>query len=190
MSSLEGEVSEILDPDQLAERRLGVAEQATLAVWAAKMAIVFDAANAARDRLLPPSVAQTFYATRTPPESQICLTAYQGERPHFADLRGLDLDDAFDPDRGWRQVVAVAWTIGPFAFLYCASTVPGVLETIGMSHGPNYHKLWPLGDTCSWRREPALVTDDQLVEFAEQVPAKLHAIGQWSLPPEHTSAGV
>lgn len=190
MASLEAEVSEILDPERIATRPLTAGEQAALAVWATKTAIVFDAANPVDERLLDPSVAKLFYATRTPPEqAEIRLTAYGGELPHFADRRGLDLDNSFNPDRGWRQVAAVAWTIGPFAFLYASCTVPGVLGRIGMPEGPNYARLWPLGSRCRWRREPALVTDEDLIEFAELVPARLAALGRWRLPVEHTSAG-
>ena len=190
MSTLEANVSGILDPDRIAKRPMTLAEQATLAVWATKMAIVFDVANPPDERLLSSTVARRFHAIRTPPgEAVIRLTAYGGEAPHFVDRRGLELDNTFDPDRGWRQVAAVAWTIGPFAFLYCSCTVPGVLGSIGLPEGPNYARLWPLGSTCRWRPEPALVTDQELIEFAELVPAKLHALGRWRLPIEHTSAG-
>jgi hypothetical protein len=190
MSSLEADVSGLLDPERIATRPVTVAEQATLAVWAAKMAIVFDAANPPHERLLEGSVARRFHTARTPPAgAEIHLTAYGGDIPHFVDRRGLDLDNTFDPERGWRQVAAVAWTIGPFAFLYCSCTVPGVLHSIGMPEGPNHARLWPLGSTCRWRPEPALLTDQELVGFAELVPAKLHAVGRWRLPLEHTSAG-
>src|SRR5579863_10352130 len=42
MSTLEADVSAILDPRGLAARAMTAAEQAALAVWATKTAIVFD----------------------------------------------------------------------------------------------------------------------------------------------------
>jgi hypothetical protein len=120
-------------------------ELATLAVWATKTALVFDAANPLCDHLFKPSVAEVFYSTRKPPvEAEIRLTACVGDRPHFLDASGLGLDDGFDPSRGWRQAVAIAWTIGPFAFLYCPCTVPGVLHAVGLPGGPNVTRLWPM----------------------------------------------
>ena len=59
-----------------------------------------------------------------------------------------------------------------------------------MPDGPNRSRLWPLASTCWWKPEPALLTDQQFVEFAELVPAKLDAIGHLPLSSEHTSAAA
>jgi hypothetical protein len=119
MSNLETRASALLVPGELDGRTLRQDEQALLATWAMKTALVLNAAESRLRRAIPSEVAIDFgHDRRVPVNTEMWISSYAGDDDQLPALVGLgiDLDNRQDSSRGWRDLAVTTFLVGLFVF--------------------------------------------------------------------------
>ncbi|MGO9490496.1 MAG: hypothetical protein ACLQBB_15915 [Solirubrobacteraceae bacterium] len=176
MSQLESAASGLLHPDELDKRFLPEAEQALLARWALKTALVLNASQQPSRRVVSPEFTSRFGREQLLPAGvEVWLGSYEGSderRPAFASV-GLDVDHRQDTARGWRDLAVMTVVVGPFVFQVSLLDPKTGIDSMTRTFPPATRmcRLWPTG-SARWYRHPGL-SSDEVLAFAEQITTAL-----------------
>jgi hypothetical protein len=179
MAALEGRTKELVDAMwQGRALALQHEEQRTLAAWALKTAMVFDAAHG---KPWLPIVTEeerhTFAATGTLPDNLVVwLAAYLGPRPGRAWMYGAaEATELNDGERRDGTVWGATITLGPVVVQVFYSSVPGMTDAYTLEERPAITLISPYRGVFNWGDREELA-DDALDQFAVALPTLLRSL--------------
>ena len=182
MSDLQAIAKPLLEA-MLEERSRGFDEQdqAILARWALKTAMMVDQTQAPQHRVIPPEEYQHLRSVGRPSANvRVWLASYTGEALHgLGRMFGLDadMDAGPDPARGHRDLWGAAITVGAGVLEIFGTELHAVLNRLDLQ-GVGVWEIWPYEGPVAWSPRPGF-DDEQLVAFAD---APLHWLNGQAAP--------